>query len=105
MIVRLAALFGLAIVAMLGSLLAGGTALPMPAVLGALAHPHAAGDAATIVWQLRLPRVLIGALVGASLSIAGALLQGMLRNPIVDPFLTGVSAGAAVAIVIGITAG
>lgn len=105
MILRLAALLGLAIAAMLGSLLAGGTALPLSQVFRALIHPHGNSDVVTIVWQLRLPRVLIGALVGSSLSIAGALLQGLLRNPIVDPFLTGVSAGAAMAIVIGITAG
>lgn len=105
MILRLAALLGLAILAMLGSLLAGGTWISLPQVLGALAHPQGGSDAATIVWQLRMPRVLIGALVGTALSVAGALLQGLLRNPIVDPFLTGVSAGAAVAIVIGMTAG
>ena len=105
MIVRLAALLGLAILAMLGSLLAGGTSLPFGQVFAALAHPHSTSDTATIVWQLRLPRVLAGALVGASLSIAGALLQGLLRNPIVDPFLTGVSSGAAMAIVLGMTAG
>lgn len=105
MILRLAALLGIAIVAMLGSLLAGGAWLPPSQLFGALLHPQSTGDAATIVWQLRLPRVLAGALVGSSLSIAGALLQGLLRNPIVDPFLTGVSAGAAMAIVIGITAG
>ncbi|HET6894269.1 MAG TPA: iron ABC transporter permease [Candidatus Baltobacteraceae bacterium] len=105
MIARLAALLGLAILAMLGSLLAGGTWIALPQVLAAIAHPHSGSDAATIVWQLRLPRVCIGALVGTALSIAGALLQGLLRNPIVDPFLTGVSAGAAVAIVVGMTAG
>lgn len=105
MTVRLAALLGLAVLAMLGSLLAGGTWIALPQILGALVHPHNGGDAATIVWQLRLPRVLIGAVVGMALSIAGALLQGLLRNPIVDPFLTGVSAGAAVAIVVGMTAG
>ena len=105
MMLRLAGLLGLALAAMLGSLLAGGTWIPLPQVMSALAHPHSGSDAATIVWQLRLPRVLIGALVGTALSIAGALLQGLLRNPIVDPFLTGVSAGAAVAIVIGMTAG
>lgn len=105
MIVRLAALLGIAILAMVGGLLAGGTSLPATQVVGAVFHPHNGSDAATIVWQLRLPRVLIGALVGTSLSIAGALLQGLLRNPIVDPFLTGVSAGAAVAIVIAMTAG
>lgn len=105
MLIRPAALFVLALLAMLGALLAGGTSLPASQILGALVHPHSGGDAATIVWQLRMPRVLIGALVGVSLSIAGALLQGLLRNPIVDPFLTGVSAGAAVAIVMAITAG
>lgn len=105
MAVRLAVLLGLAIAAMFGGLLVGGTWLPAAQVVGALVHPHGGGDAVTIVWQLRLPRVLIGALVGIALSIAGALLQGLLRNPIVDPFLTGVSAGAAVVIVIAMTAG
>jgi iron complex transport system permease protein len=105
MMLRLAALLAVAVVAMLGSLLAGGTSLPAAQLLNALAHPFGSSDAATIVWQLRLPRVLIGALVGTALSIAGALLQGLLRNPIVDPFLTGVSAGSAVAIVIAVVAG
>ncbi len=105
MTLRLAALSGVAAAVAFGSLLAGGSAMPARDVFTALAHPHSASAAATIVWQLRLPRVLIGALVGIALSVAGALLQGLLRNPIVDPFLTGVSAGAAVAIVIAITAG
>jgi iron complex transport system permease protein len=51
---------------------------------------------ATIVLDLRLPRALLGALVGASLAGAGAVLQGLLRNPLADPFVIGVSAGAAV---------
>jgi iron complex transport system permease protein len=105
MMLRLAALLGVAVAAILGSLLAGGTAIPPAQIFAGLLHPQSSADAATIVWQLRLPRVLIGAVVGVSLSIAGALLQGLLRNPIVDPFLTGVSAGAAVAIVIAMTAG
>lgn len=104
MILRLAVLLAIAIAAMLGSLLAGGTPLAPLQVLHALAHPDG-GAIATIVWELRLPRVLIGAVVGIALSVSGALLQGLLRNPIVDPFLTGVSAGAAVAIVLAITAG
>ena len=59
----------------------------------------------TIVWQLRLPRVCIAATVGASLALCGALLQGMLRNPLADPYLTGVSAAAAAAIAIAVLAG
>jgi len=92
------------VAAMFGSLLVGGTAIAPQQIVHALLHPNA-GEIGTIVWQLRLPRVVIGAVVGAALAIAGALLQGMLRNPLVDPFLTGVSAGAAVAIVAGMALG
>ena len=88
-----------------GALLVGGTPLAPGAIASVIIHPNAGGEIATIVWQLRLPRIVIGALVGAALAIAGALLQGLLRNPLVDPYLTGVSAGAAVAIVLSIAAG
>jgi iron complex transport system permease protein len=93
-----------ALAALLGGLLVGGTWIAPQQIISGLLHPGS-GDIATIVWQLRLPRVVIGAAVGASLAIAGALLQGLLRNPLVDPFLTGVSAGAAVAIVAGMAIG
>lgn len=102
---RLGALALFAILACGASLLPGGTAVAPGAIVTALLHPHASGDIATIVWQLRLPRVAIAATVGASLGVAGALLQGMLRNPLVDPYLTGVSAGAAAAIALAILAG
>jgi len=49
-----------------------------------------------ILWNLRLPRVILGALVGWSLATAGASLQGLLRNPLADPYIIGVSAGSAV---------
>ncbi|MHC5037640.1 MAG: FecCD family ABC transporter permease [Planctomycetota bacterium] len=48
-----------------------------------------------IVWKLRLPRLLLGLLVGAGLAGAGCVLQGMLRNPLADPFTLGISGGAA----------
>ena len=47
-----------------------------------------------IVWQIRMPRVVLAALVGAMLSVAGASYQGVFRNPLVDPYLLGVAAGA-----------
>lgn len=71
----------------------------------ALLHPQTPSDAATIVWTLRLPRACCAALVGSGLAIAGFVLQGMLRNPLVDPFLTGVSAGAAAAIAVAVALG
>jgi len=49
---------------------------------------------ATILWQLRLPRVVLGALVGGMLATAGAAYQGVFRNPLADPYLLGAAAGA-----------
>ncbi len=75
----------------------GSVHVPLGAVWATLVHPASAGATHTIVWDLRLPRVLIAAFVGAGLGIAGALLQTLFRNPLVDPYITGVSAGAALA--------
>ncbi len=52
------------------------------------------GQEAAIVWQLRAPRVVLGSLVGAMLAIAGGAYQGVFRNPLADPYLLGVAAGA-----------
>ncbi len=61
-----------------------------------------------ILWIIRLPRVLLGALVGGALAVAGATLQGVFRNPLADPGLIGVASGASLgavaAIVFGLTA-
>lgn len=97
------ALFALALCG--ASVMWGGAALAPSNVAYALFHPRAHSDAVTIVWQLRMPRVVIGMAVGGSLAVGGALLQGMLRNPLVDPYLTGVSAGAACVIALAILAG
>jgi iron complex transport system permease protein len=48
----------------------------------------------SILWDIRLPRVVLGALVGAMLAVAGASYQGVFRNPLADPYLLGVAAGA-----------
>jgi len=55
-----------------------------------------------ILWQLRLPRIVFALLIGAALGLSGALTQGLFRNPLADPGLLGVSAGAACAIALGI---
>lgn len=95
----------LAAAAGLGSLVFGTVALDIGSITGALIHPKTTSLAHTIVWDIRLPRLLIGACVGAGLGIAGAMLQMLFRNPLVDPYVTGVSAGAAVAAAIGIALG
>ncbi len=58
-----------------------------------------------IVWQFRLPRVLLAAIVGAALAVSGTALQAMVRNPLADPYIFGVSSGASVAAVAVITLG
>ncbi len=50
----------------------------------------------SILWNIRMPRVLLAALVGASLAIAGAAFQGLLKNPLADPYTLGISSGASV---------
>ncbi len=59
----------------------------------------------TILWQIRLPRALLAGLVGASLSLAGTTFQATLRNPLADPYLLGVSGGAALGAVAALTGG
>ncbi|OQX22868.1 MAG: ABC transporter permease [Desulfobacteraceae bacterium IS3] len=58
-----------------------------------------------IIWQIRLPRVLIAALVGAALSLGGLVFQALLRNPLAEPYILGISGGAAVGAIIGILMG
>jgi iron complex transport system permease protein len=56
----------------------------------------------TIVWELRIPRVLLAVVVGTALATAGAVFQGCFRNPLVEPFILGVSSGAAFGAALGI---
>lgn len=66
-------------------------------VLRALSHGLSGqleGTGDTIIWQIRLPRVLLAALVGGSLALSGATYQGVFRNPLADPYLLGVASGA-----------
>ena len=55
----------------------------------------------TIIFQIRLPRIILAGLVGAALAVAGATYQGLFRNPLADPYLIGVSQGAMLGAVIG----
>ncbi|GAA0287598.1 iron ABC transporter permease [Streptomyces polychromogenes] len=74
-----------------------------------LAGPGGRGALASIVWDVRMPRVLLGAVVGAGLAVSGAVLQALVRNALADPFLlgasSGASAGAVLVIVLGVGAG
>jgi len=58
-----------------------------------------------IIWQLRWPRVVLAATVGASLALGGLVFQALLRNPLAEPYILGVSGGSAVGAILGILAG
>ena len=96
------ALTVLALVAGL-SLAVGAQDIAPREVVTALVHDDGSQDAA-IVRELRLPRTLVGLAVGVSLGLAGALMQALTRNPLADPGLLGIHAGAAAAIVVAIGA-
>jgi iron complex transport system permease protein len=59
----------------------------------------------SIIWQIRLPRVLLAALVGATLSLGGLVFQALLRNPLAEPYILGISGGSAIGAIIGILLG
>jgi iron complex transport system permease protein len=94
-------LAGLGALVLLISVLAGTAPLSLSETLAALAG---FGDeaAAVIVWEIRLPRALAAFLTGAALGASGAALQGLLRNPLADPGVLGVSASASLGAVIAL---
>jgi iron complex transport system permease protein len=90
------------IVGMLFSLCQGSVPLTLEQVWQALGHQGLAQHQ-TIIWDLRLPRILAAVLVGSALGMSGGLLQGMLRNSLADPFVLGISAGAGLVAIACIT--
>ncbi|NHC45151.1 FecCD family ABC transporter permease [Motilibacter aurantiacus] len=90
----------------------GAYSVPPGQVLGSVLHraglhlgtlPDPTGE--TVLWEIRFPRVVLGALVGASLACAGALMQGVFGNPLAEPGVIGVSSGAALGAVAAIALG
>jgi iron complex transport system permease protein len=97
LLVTLAAL----VVVCLLSIWLGSKEIPFSSTWNVLWHNDGSRDAA-IIHTVRIPRTILGLLVGAALGLAGALMQGLTRNPLADPGLLGVSAGASAAVVAGI---
>jgi len=90
---------GILLAAMVAGVLIGPADLTFTDIVGAigerLGRPAAITDAQrAILWEIRLPRVVLGGLVGGMLGLAGASYQGAFRNPLADPYLLGVAAGA-----------
>ncbi|GMA29379.1 FecCD family ABC transporter permease [Arenivirga flava] len=88
--------------ALLASLALGARDVAPSAVLQALLDPVTGDNDHTVVRDLRVPRTVIGLLAGIAFALAGAVMQGLTRNPLAEPGLLGVSTGASLFVVLGI---
>ena len=95
-------LFGLLVLISLVSIAVGAKGIPLGEVADVLIADDGS-EAAAIVRELRLPRTLVGIAIGCALGLAGALMQAITRNPLADPGLLGIDAGAAAAVVLAIS--
>ncbi|WP_243793397.1 iron ABC transporter permease [Saccharopolyspora gloriosae] len=97
------------VLALLASVLLGAAELGWTRVLGEIwaqvtgGHSPLSEREAAILWRLRVPRAVLGALVGAALAVSGAAFQGVFRNPLADPYLLGAAGGAGLAVTVVIT--
>lgn len=89
------------VLVVLASLAIGTRDMPLSEVLDAFFNPSGSDDQ-LVVLELRLPRTLLGILVGMGLGLAGGLIQALTRNPLADPGILGINAGASFAVTIGI---
>jgi iron complex transport system permease protein len=90
---------GVLLLTVAGSLRVGSVGLELGTVVDALVRPDMSLNEHIIVRGLRLPRTLVGVGVGAALAVAGGVMQGLTRNPLADPSILGINAGAAFAVV------
>jgi iron complex transport system permease protein len=94
-------LFAFTAASFLISLSWGGVSLSLTEIWKALNHQGSPTNIA-IIWQIRMPRILLGLLVGGGLAASGCVFQGMLRNPLADPYTLGISGGSAFGATIGV---
>lgn len=78
----------------------GSVHISVPEILKTIFSTSTTDQYYTIIWDIRLPRVLLALIIGANIAISGALLQAVMGNPLADPGLTGVTSGAAVCVLL-----
>jgi len=89
----------------LGALALGGVHLSLGEVWSGLQGVESSREAIIIVREIRLPRVLLAIVVGAALAVSGTALQALLRNPLADPYVLGISSGAALGAIVALWVG
>jgi iron complex transport system permease protein len=98
-------LAGILVVVAMAALLLGAARIAPGRLFASLLHPGSADPADRILLELRLPRVVLGALAGAALALSGTLLQAFFQNPMAGPYVVGVSSGAGLTAVAAMTLG
>ena len=91
------------VLAAFASMIIGSRSIPLSDIVDAMRAYDPGNDAHLIIRTLRLPRTITAILAGASLGVAGAVMQAVTRNPLAEPGLLGINAGAAVAVVAGVS--
>ncbi|MGL5206064.1 MAG: FecCD family ABC transporter permease [Acidaminococcaceae bacterium] len=86
----------LAVTGLVFSLAKGSLAIDLQQIISILKSPQMDAQS-QVIWNIRLPRTIVGALVGINLAISGAILQAVMRNPLADPHIIGISSGAGLA--------
>ncbi|MCV9940289.1 iron ABC transporter permease [Boseaceae bacterium BT-24-1] len=95
-------IIALAVLALI-SLAVGSRPIPPAVMVDALRAYDPRNDLHLVIWELRVPRLITAVLAGAALGLAGAIMQAVTRNALAEPGLLGINAGAAVAVVLGVT--
>lgn len=98
-------LFGVMVCAAAASLAIGAVAVPFSSIVSFLTGSMVSDEHRTILLSIRLPRVLLAMVAGGGLSVAGAVFQALLRNPLAEPYILGISSGGTVGAVLAIGLG
>lgn len=97
---RVVVLIAFALLAISGiciSMVKGAIDIPIHQIVAAIASNSTVNINTQVIWNIRLPRTLVGALVGINLAMSGAILQSVMKNPLADPHIIGISSGAGLA--------
>lgn len=90
--------FFVAAISIMASLFFGGSTIAMRDIVQSILHPSLPDTITTIVWSIRIPRVVLACSVGAGLAVTGCVFQAMLCNPLAEPYTLGVSGGASLGV-------